>query len=139
MNRNLLIKLGAIAALILLLMVPILMIDGMIEERQSLRDGVLEDIARSSSYSRKIVGPLLVVPYVESWQVAQRNERGEQIGLEPKSELRWQLQFPQQLDVNGSLVPQERYRGTSRCRSTNCRPSWAATLRHSSPINCRAA
>ena len=31
MNRNLLIKLGAIAALILLLMVPILMIDGMIE------------------------------------------------------------------------------------------------------------
>ena len=111
MNRNLLIKLGAIAALILLLMVPILMIDGMIEERQSLRDGVLEDIARSSSYSQKIVGPLLVVPYVESWQVAQRNERGEQIGLEPKSELRWQLQFPQQLDVNGSLVPQERYRG----------------------------
>ena len=70
MNRNLLIKLGAIAALILLLMVPILMIDGMIEERQSLRDGVLEDIARSSSYSQQLTGPVMVVPYrkvVRTW------------------------------------------------------------------------
>ena len=54
MNRNLLIKLGAIAALILLLMVPILMIDGMIEERQSLRDGVLTVSAESTAWATQL-------------------------------------------------------------------------------------
>ena len=49
MNRNLTFKLGAIGLLILLLLIPLLMISGLISERQSLRDSVLDDIARSSS------------------------------------------------------------------------------------------
>ena len=40
MNKNLTIKLGAIAVLILLLLIPLLMIDGVIDDRQQLRDGV---------------------------------------------------------------------------------------------------
>ncbi len=63
MNKNLTIKLGAIALLILLLLIPLLMIDGIIDDRQQLRDGVLEDIARSSSYSQQLSGPVMVVPY----------------------------------------------------------------------------
>ena len=63
MNRSLTLKLGAIALLILLLLIPLLMINGVIQDRQQLRDGVLEDIARSSSYSQQLSGPLMVVPY----------------------------------------------------------------------------
>ncbi len=63
MNRTLAYKLGAIALLILLLLIPLLMIDGLIRDRQEVRDGVLQDIARSSSYSQRLTGPLLVVPY----------------------------------------------------------------------------
>jgi len=48
MNRSLLFKLGAIALLILLLLIPLLMINGIIADRQLTRDTVLEDIARSS-------------------------------------------------------------------------------------------
>ena len=51
MNRSLLFKLGAIALLILLLLIPLLMINGIIGDRQYTRDTVLEDIARSSSFS----------------------------------------------------------------------------------------
>ena len=40
MNRSLLFKLGAIALLILLLLIPLLMINGIISDRQQLRDGV---------------------------------------------------------------------------------------------------
>ena len=116
MNRNLLIKLGAIAALILLLMVPILMIDGMIEERQSLRDGVLEDIARSSSYSQKIVGPLLVVPYrktVREWKT--RDKTGERY-LE-ESEVGGRLYFlPERLSVGGDIRTELRARGIYQAR-----------------------
>ncbi|WP_142345682.1 inner membrane CreD family protein, partial [Bacillus sp. AFS051223] len=42
MNRSLAIKLGAIALLIVLLMIPLLMISGVIFDRQQLRNGVLE-------------------------------------------------------------------------------------------------
>ncbi len=116
MNRNLLIKLGAIAALILLLMVPILMIDGMIEERQSLRDGVLEDIARSSSYSQKIVGPLLVVPYrktVREWKT--HDKTGERY-LE-ESEVGGRLYFlPERLSVGGDIRTELRARGIYQAR-----------------------
>uniref|UniRef100_UPI0013CE9444 inner membrane CreD family protein n=1 Tax=Pseudomonas viridiflava TaxID=33069 RepID=UPI0013CE9444 len=35
----------------------------LITDRQLQRDGVLDDIARSSSFSQRLTGPLLVVPY----------------------------------------------------------------------------
>uniref|UniRef100_UPI00254C353E inner membrane CreD family protein n=2 Tax=Bacteria TaxID=2 RepID=UPI00254C353E len=61
MNRTLSIKLGAIAFLIILLLIPLLMIGGLIGERQELRDTVVQDIAQSSSFSQQISGPVLVV------------------------------------------------------------------------------
>ncbi|CAM3793813.1 Inner membrane protein CreD [Pseudomonas reidholzensis] len=63
MNKTLSFKLGMIALLMLLLLIPLLMIGGLIDERQSLRDTVLADIAQSSSFDQVIAGPLLVVPY----------------------------------------------------------------------------
>lgn len=70
MYRTLSFKLGAIAFLIVLLLIPLLMIGNLISERQALRDSVVQDIAQSSSFSQQISGPLLVVPYrktVKSW------------------------------------------------------------------------
>jgi inner membrane protein len=116
MNRNLLIKLGAIAALIILLMIPIIMIDGMIEERQELRDGVLEDIARSSSHSQKITGPLLVVPYrktVREWKT--HDKTGERY-LE-ESEVSGRVYFlPERLAVGGEIGTELRARGIYQAR-----------------------
>ena len=63
MNKTLSFKLGMIALLMLLLLIPLLMIGGLIEDRQNLRDNVLADIAQSSSFDQLISGPLLVVPY----------------------------------------------------------------------------
>ena len=75
MNRSLAIKLGMIALLILLLMIPLLMINGLIDERQELRDGVLQDIARSSSYNQQLIGPMIVVPFRKSVKVWNTNEK----------------------------------------------------------------
>lgn len=63
MNKTLSFKLGMIALLMLLLCIPLLMIGGLIDERQGLRDEVLRDIGQSSSFEQQIAGPLLVVPY----------------------------------------------------------------------------
>ncbi len=116
MSRNLTIKLGAIALLILLLLIPLLMIDGVIDERQQLRDGVLEDIARSSSYSQQLSGPVMVVPYrkvVRTWKTNEKtNQRYEDIGEE-----RGRLYFlPERFELDGQVQTELRKRGIYEAR-----------------------
>jgi inner membrane protein len=116
MNRSLTIKLGAIALLILLLLIPLLMIDGVIDERQQLRDGVLEDIARSSSYSQQVSGPVMVVPYrkvVRTWKTNEKtNKRYQEIGEE-----RGRLYFlPERFELDGEVQTELRKRGIYEAR-----------------------
>ena len=111
MNKNLTIKLGAIALLILLLLIPLLMIDGIIDDRQQLRDGVLEDIARSSSYSQQLSGPVMVVPYrkvVRTWKTNEKtSQRYEELGEE-----RGRLYFlPERFELDGQVQTELRARG----------------------------
>ena len=106
MSRSLGFKLGAIALLILLLMIPLLMIDGLVDERQGLRHEVLQDIARSSSYRQQITGPILVLPYIKTTHEWKTNEKtGERYSEERQR--RGRLYFlPERfgLDFNGGLL-----------------------------------
>ena len=116
MNRNLLFKLGAIALLIVLLLIPLLMIHGVITDRQQLRDDVLQDIARSSSYSQRLSGPVLVVPYrktVREWKLNEKlNERYEET-----REVRGRLYFlPEQFALDGQVQTEVRARGIYQAR-----------------------
>lgn len=97
--------------LLLLLCIPLGQIESLIREREATQQSAVTELAQTHVGPQILVGPLLVVPYVERWQVAERNERDEQIGLQPRQEQRWQLFFPQQMDLSGQLMPQERYRG----------------------------
>lgn len=92
-HRSLALKLGAIALLILLLLVPLLMIGGLIQERQQLRDGVLEDIARSSSGSQQLTGPVLVVDYRKTVRVWKTNEKTNK-RYQENTEVEGRLFFP---------------------------------------------
>lgn len=116
MNRSLTLKLGAIALLILLLMIPLLLINGIINDRQRLRDGVLEDIARSSSYSQQLSGPIMVVPYrkvVRTWKTNQKtNKRYQETGEE-----RGYLYFlPERFELDGKVQTELRSRGIYEAR-----------------------
>ncbi|PWE44332.1 cell envelope integrity protein CreD [Pseudomonas prosekii] len=116
MNRSLAIKLGAIALLILLLLIPLMMINGVIQDRQQLRDGVLEDIARSSSYSQQLSGPVMVVPYrkvVRTWKLNEKtNERYQEVGEE-----RGRMFFlPERFELDGNVQTELRARGIYEAR-----------------------
>lgn len=116
MIRSLGFKLGAIALLILLLTIPLMMIGGLVNERQALRDRVVEDIARSSSYRQQLTGPLLVVPYrktVRQWKAHATS--GERY-LE-ESEQRGRLYFlPERFTVDGDIGTELRSRGIYQAR-----------------------
>lgn len=116
MNRQLGIKLGAIALLIVLLLIPLLMIDGLVDERQNYRDEVLQDIARSASYSQQLTGPLVIVPYsrtVRSWRI----DKGSQQRVLQEREVRGRLFFlPETFLLDGQMRTEVRHRGIYEAR-----------------------
>ena len=116
MNRSLFFKLGAIALLILLLLIPLLMINGVIADRQFTRDNVLDDIARSSSYSQRLTGPVMVVPYrktVREWKLNEKlNKRYEETREE-----RGRMYFlPDRFELDGKVQTELRARGIYQAR-----------------------
>ena len=116
MTRTLGFKLGTIALLILLLLIPLMLIDGLIDERQAARDGVLANIAQSSSYSQQITGPILVVPYKRTLREWKTHERTGQRYIEER-EISGRLYFlPEQFSLVGSVATELRARGIYKAR-----------------------
>jgi inner membrane protein len=116
MKRPLLFKFSAIALLMLLLMIPISMIDGIIGERKASQAAVLDEIARSSSGSQKLVGPILVVPYVQTlgeW----KEDPITKARFQTQKQVRGQLYFlPALFEVDGVLKTERRKRGIYEAR-----------------------
>ena len=108
---SMLIKGAVLLLLLLLLCIPLSQIEWVIHDRQSTEQAAVQELAQTYVGPQTLVGPVLVVPYVERWEVAERNERGQPTELQPRSEQRYQLFFPQQTDLVGTLAPQMRYRG----------------------------
>ena len=116
MNRSLLFKLGAIALLILLLLIPLLMINGIIADRQLTRDTVLEDIARSSSYSQRLTGPVMVVPYrktVREWKLNEKLNKRYEVTREERGRLYF---LPDRFELDGQVQTELRARGIYQAR-----------------------
>lgn len=116
MSRTLSFKLGAIALLILLLLIPLLMIDGLVDERQNLRHEVLQDIARSSSYRQQITGPILVLPYIKTTHEWKTHDKtGERYQQERQQ--RGRLYFlPERFVLDGQVSTELRARGIYQAR-----------------------
>lgn len=116
MKRPLLFKLTTIALLMIMLMIPISMINGVINERKSSQQAVVEEIAKSSSYSQKLVGPVLVVPYIKKikeWKV----DPDTKVRYQVESLLDGQLYFlPSAFAVDGKLKTERRARGIYEAR-----------------------
>ncbi|MBJ9977021.1 cell envelope integrity protein CreD [Pseudomonas sp. S75] len=114
MTKTLSFKLGLIALLMLLLLIPLLMIGGLIRDRQVLRDSVLQDIAQSSSFDQQISGPLLVVPYHK----LQRRwiEKDGQMMEETRSIAGHLYFLPETLEVRSAVDTETRARGIYQAR-----------------------
>lgn len=59
-------KLIIIIGLIVLLLIPIFMIQNLIDERSELQQQVQADIAKSSSDEQQVIGPFIHAQYLET-------------------------------------------------------------------------
>ncbi len=119
MQKTLWIKASVVFGLTLALLVPLLMIQGLVNERTYRQNEVIADIAASSAGQQRVFGPVLVVPYLEQWQETvetllngQSNKRQENRTEHIKLYL-----LPEQLDITGKLTAETKQRGLFNVRS----------------------
>ena len=105
-RRSILLKVSAIGAIVLLLLVPLMLLDGLIRERQNLRDQAQRDVAAQWGLDQTVGGPVLTVPYTATVRVGA----GEAL----RTETRYLHLFPDSLSVVGTLAPEVRTRGIFR-------------------------
>lgn len=90
---TLVLKVVVIFVVTLVLQIPLMLVNGVVTERQYRQDEVNREIANSWASDQVIAAPVLAIPYT--------------VGKETLTA----YTFPDQLKIVGQLKPQERYRG----------------------------
>jgi inner membrane protein len=113
MQKSLLYKIVVIAALMLLIGIPLWMIQSTIHERMAFRQQAVDSIAADSVGRQALLGPVLVIPYTDDYeeQVAIANDPHKKVETVKHQVERRHLVFPNQLQVAGSFDTDSRYRG----------------------------
>lgn len=111
MKKPLLTKFGIMAAMMLLLLIPISQIEGLIRERQNLRLDVIQDIADSSSHAQTITGPIWVQPYTKKEHVSKVNKVTGEKYLEDVTIKGFLYFLPESYRADAQLTSEIRKRG----------------------------
>lgn len=114
-SLKLLLRFAVVGGLVILLMLPLMLIRGTINERETYRDQATRNVAQSTAGAQQVLGPLRAVPWVETEEVEFTDDKGL---LRRRVEKRegTLLQPPVQLDVSGELLPETRRLGLFKVR-----------------------
>jgi len=114
LRNSIVVKVLGLVVLTLLLCIPLERIDSLNRERGESQREAAAELASTYTGAQTVIGPVLAVPYVERWMETQRNSKGQVVGTVQRSEEGLHLVFPDTLHIEGSLAPQQRYRGIFR-------------------------
>jgi inner membrane protein len=104
-NRNrIVLKSFWIGFLVLLLLIPTFLINGLVTERQDRERQAVAEISSRWAGAQTVSGPVIGIPYLDS-------SAGTTIGTVTK---RWAYFLPEKLRINARMVPETRYRGIYR-------------------------
>lgn len=101
-------KIGLVFLIFILLMIPKIMIEEIIEERKSLRDEAIQEVSEKWGNNQVIQAGLVTIPYIY---------KKENITFEDTTyqEFKRTLHLlPTSLKINGEIIPKEKYRGIYR-------------------------
>lgn len=111
LRHSALAKVALLMLLMLLLCIPLGEIGSLVSERRASRDEAAQELAATHAGTQTLTGPLLLLPFTERWTEAQRNSEGKVIGQVPQQKLRHTVLLPEQLRIEGQMLPESRYRG----------------------------
>ncbi len=99
LRYNAFIKVAIIGVLILLLLIPAMLIENLVDERQYHRDCAIEEVSDKWSGHQSLTGPFLSIPYHEY------NDKKKSV------ETHYLHVMPENLKVTGNLATQKLHRG----------------------------
>lgn len=123
-SLKMLLRFAIVGGLILLLLIPLMMIRGVINEREAYRDEAYQRVAQSRAGQQTLTGPIRVVPWTETRLVDVVDAAGV-TKKETRVEQGYWLQMPRSLHVDGAMQPDERRIGLFRVPVY----SWKAKIR----------
>jgi len=133
---RLLLKIMMVVGMTILLLVPLMMIRGTIHERQFYRDEAVRKVARATAGQQALVGPVLVVPYVETVEIEEKNANGEVIRkVKRDGEAGQWVFFPTIMDVKGTIKPNSKFIGLHEVRSYEFDSATVATFQAAIPAD----
>ena len=91
-----------IGILILLLLIPTVMLEDLVDERQNRQQQAIAEVSSKWAGHQVISGPVIAVPY---WQVV-KDYQGTVTRVKHQSYF-----LPDKLSINANVVPEKRYRG----------------------------
>jgi Inner membrane protein involved in colicin E2 resistance len=107
-------KLVGVGALILLMLIPLLMIQGVLNDRLTRRNEAVDDITSSWGKEQSIIGPVLVVPYVHHGTVVRSvtcRTAASKRGKWRKTTVAYAYFLPDTLEITGDVQTQTLHRG----------------------------
>ena len=115
MQRALLIKAMLVAAVFIVVLIPLSMIRGIVLERAARQQAVAQEIASSSFGKQIFAGVVLSLPYTEEYDVEVGEGRDKRI--EKRQITRMLRVFPAQSELAGTVAVGEKHRGLFRVRT----------------------
>ncbi|TWI07358.1 cell envelope integrity protein CreD [Aerolutibacter ruishenii] len=109
------IKFGFVFAMTLAILVPLGLIDGVVDDRQRNRAEAVAQISSTFAGAQVFGGPVLVVPYTDSVEVEVADTGGGTRKVRRDRQSTWTY-FPDSLDVAGPLEPSTRRLGLHSVR-----------------------
>ena len=113
----LLIKGLVLLVLALLLLIPLGMVDGLVNERMARQHQVEAEIANSTAQPQLLAGPLVTINYTESWvdKIVEQKTDGDKLWHETREVnrkvARTKIVYPEQLQLSGEMSVEPRKRG----------------------------
>lgn len=111
MKWMLLLKSVIVGFLSLVLLIPLMMVLGLVEARNTRQRQVRENVAASAAGRQQLVGPLLVATYRERVTTEEKDERTGQVVQRVKWVPRIQTTVPKDLQLRSEAKVEERHRG----------------------------
>ena len=106
------IKLAIIGLLVLLLLIPAMMLQGLISERESTRTMAIQEVSEKWGGTQTISGPVLSVPYA----TVSTGADGKPVKLTGYAHV-----LPDNLSITGTVQPEQRSRGLFQVMLYNTR------------------
>ncbi len=126
-SLKLLLRFLTVGGLVLLLLIPLMMIRGTIQEREAYRQQAVGRVVQGTAGEQRFTGPIRVVPWTETRRVEWVDDKGVKRQREEKTGGHL-LQMPKTLAVAGHMAPSERTVGLYKVRVYEWHADLSATF-----------